>query len=231
MSGEEQPVSDDCRGNAAPYVLGALPEPEYEAFLAHLDTCAVCREEVAALQAVASALPAAVPQHQAPEALKRSIMAEVNREAQLIAPREQRAVREPAAPRRLRLFVRLAAGLATIALIAIVLAGGGGSSARVIRADVSAPGASALLRVQGQRAELTLANMPATRPGRVYELWIKRGGAAQRTDALFTVTSRGAATVGVPGSVSGVKEVMVTSEPLGGSSVPTSAPVIVAHLG
>jgi hypothetical protein len=65
----------------------------------------------------------------------------------------------------------------------------------------------------------------------VYELWINRGGAAQRTDALFTVTSRGAATVGVPGSVSGVKEVMVTSEPLGGSSVPTSAPVIVAHLG
>ena len=37
----------DCGGNAAPYVLGALTEVEHDAFLAHLDTCAVCREEVA----------------------------------------------------------------------------------------------------------------------------------------------------------------------------------------
>jgi hypothetical protein len=47
---------------------------------------------------------------------------------------------------------------------------------------------------------------------------------------LFTVTSHGDATVGVPGSVSGVKVVMVTSEPLGGSKVPTTSPVIIARL-
>jgi hypothetical protein len=65
----------------------------------------------------------------------------------------------------------------------------------------------------------------------VYEVWVKRVGAPQPTDALFTVTSRGAATVGVPGSVAGVKEVLVTSEPLGGSRVPTSTPAIIARLG
>jgi len=36
--------------------------------------------------------------------------------------------------------------------------------------------------------------------------------------------------VGVPGSLNGVKVVMVTTEPLGGSKVPTSSPVIVARL-
>jgi hypothetical protein len=48
--------------------------------------------------------------------------------------------------------------------------------------------------------------------------------------ALFTVTTRGDATVGVPGSIAGVKLIMVTSEPLGGSRVPTTSPVIVAHV-
>jgi hypothetical protein len=72
--------------------------------------------------------------------------------------------------------------------------------------------------------------MPQTAPDKVYEVWVKRSGAPQPTDALFTVTGSGSATVGVPGSLGGVKEVMVTAEPLGGSKAPTSAPVIVARL-
>jgi hypothetical protein len=72
--------------------------------------------------------------------------------------------------------------------------------------------------------------MPQTPRGRVYELWLKRAGAPEATDALFTVSSRGDATVGVPGSVSGVKLVMVTSEPLGGSSRPSGSPVVLARL-
>ena len=75
-----------------------------------------------------------------------------------------------------------------------------------------------------------IAGMPQTSAQRVYEVWVKRSGAPQPTDALFTVTANGDATVGVPGSVAGVKVVMVTSEPLGGSKVPTSPPVIIAHL-
>jgi len=61
-------------------------------------------------------------------------------------------------------------------------------------------------------------------------VWIVRAGTPQPTDALFTVSASGQATVGVPGSVSGVKEILVSSEPRGGSSSPTRAPVIVAHL-
>ena len=56
---------DGCEGNAAPYVLGALTDEELAAFVVHLQTCAVCREEVAALQSVTAALPASAPQFMA----------------------------------------------------------------------------------------------------------------------------------------------------------------------
>ena len=72
--------------------------------------------------------------------------------------------------------------------------------------------------------------MPQAGAGRVYEVWTKRAGAPAPTDALFTVTGGGKATVAVPGGVSGVKEILVTSEPLGGSRVPTRTPVIVARV-
>jgi hypothetical protein len=44
------------------------------------------------------------------------------------------------------------------------------------------------------------------------------------------VTHAGDASVNVPGNLSGVHQVMVTAEPLGGSSHPTSSPIIVATL-
>jgi len=96
---------------------------------------------------------------------------------------------------------------------------------------VRAPGASGWLRLSGGHAELTLAGMPQTNLGRVYEVWVERSGAPEPTDALFTVTSRGAATVGVPVGVPGARAVLVTSEPLGGSRVPTTPPMVIARLG
>jgi hypothetical protein len=124
----------------------------------------------------------------------------------------------------------VAVGLAVLALLAVVLATSGGGGTRVVRAQVLAPGASGFVRVSGGQAQLTLTGMPETSPGRVYEVWVKRTGAPSPTDALFTVTSAGRATVGVPGGVSGVREVLVTSEPLGGSPAPTRDPTVIAKL-
>jgi hypothetical protein len=243
-----------CGESAAPYVLGALTEPEYEAFRRHLDSCAVCREEVAALQVVASALPAAAPQLSAPPELKRRLMASVREDLE----REGADMRQPArrsvfapgapsagAPARARLArarprwrALLAPTGALVAVAAAVLAivvlssGGGAGGARVIRAEVTLPRASASLRVSAGHGQLNIAGMPQPARGRVYELWLKRSvsGKAIPTDALFTVAADGAASVGVPGGVSGVSEVMVTSEPLGGSRVPTLPVLIVARV-
>ncbi|MBA3809610.1 MAG: hypothetical protein H0X28_14645, partial [Solirubrobacterales bacterium] len=78
---DHHPDTGPCGDNAAPYVLGALEREDFEAFQSHLATCVVCREEVAALQLVANALPAAAPQLSAPPELKSRIMATVQSEA------------------------------------------------------------------------------------------------------------------------------------------------------
>jgi anti-sigma-K factor RskA len=223
---------EGCGSNAAAYVLGALSDDEGRAFRSHLQSCAVCREEVAALSVVADALPAAAPQLTAPSELKRRVMAAVREQAPRVSARPSRAPDRRAFPAlRLRpALAGLALAAAVIALAVIALAPGSRSGVRVIRADVISPRASALLRLSGGHAELNIAGLPQSPPGRVYEVWLKGAGRPQPTDVLFTVTSAGDATVGVPGSLSGVSEVLVTSERRGGSRVPTRAPVIVAHL-
>jgi anti-sigma-K factor RskA len=222
---------ESCGGNAAPYVLGALTEEESEAFRRHLDSCTICREEVAALQVVASALPAAAPQLTAPPELKRRLMGAVREDVQ--AETQSPGLRPARRAPRWRPAVAVLAVAAVIALLlAVVFAPGAGTGgARVIRAEVRAPGASALLHLDEGQAQLTVSRLPQPARGRVYQVWLKRSGAPQPTDALFTVGARGDATVGVPGVGHGVRELMVTSEPLGGSLRPTRAPLIVARLG
>jgi hypothetical protein len=238
MSDDElQRMSSDCGGEAAPYVLGALTEDEHAAFLVHLESCAVCRDEVAALQGIAAVLPSAVPQLGAPEDLKRRIMSTVRSEAGLrgagapaeLPGRERGRVRSRGWGRRGALVPVGALAAAVIAVVLIATGGSGGGS-RVFRAQVTVPRASVVVDVSGGHAELDVARMPQSPPNHVYEVWVKRSGAPQPTDALFTVSSAGNATVGVPGSVAGVKEILVTAEPTGGSRVPTSTPVIVANL-
>jgi anti-sigma-K factor RskA len=225
----------ECGGNAAPYVLGALTKAEHEAFALHLVSCAVCREEVAALESVAASLPAAAPQIDAPPELKKRVMSAVYEDAERDQASHVDDARTSVARRRRAwwpAFAPLAIASACIVALVVVLAtsSGTGGESKLIRARVSAPGASASVLVSGAHAQLTIANMPQSPPGRVYQVWIERSRTPAPTNALFTVSSRGSATVGVPGSITGVKELLVTSEPLGGSRVPTRAPVITAKL-
>jgi anti-sigma-K factor RskA len=257
MSQEGTPLGpDECAANAAPYVLGALSDAEREAFGRHLDSCAVCREEVASLQVVAAALPAAAPQVSAPSSLKERVMAAVHEDArareareEIQDPHRQRSRAQPSAaagrPRARRGWRPVLAGLGASAVVVVLaiaavlaLAPGGSTSAgpRVIHAEVLAPrspgrpAASAQLLLGSGHAQLTIANLAPSAPGRVYQVWLKGSGAPQPTDALFTVASNGDATVAVPGVAHTIKEVMVTSEPIGGSRLPTRPPVIIARL-
>ena len=227
-----------CGDNAAPYVLGALEEHEHEEFRRHLESCAVCREEVAALEVVTGALPAAVEQCSAPAELKQRVMASIHEDirsetARELSGKRARSARGPAlAWLSWRALAPGALAAAAIVLAVVALSSGGGSSSsttRVFHAQAPA-GADVSLRVSDGRGQLDISGMPQTPPQRIYEVWVKRSGGPQPTDALFTVTSKGDATVGVPGSLKGATVVMVTAEPLGGTKVPTSTPVIVANL-
>jgi hypothetical protein len=231
-------------GDAAAYVLGALEPYELEPFRYHLSTCAICRDEVAALKVVADMLPGAVTPTVAPRALRKRVLSTVYDEARLFEAATNRGDRRG---RSFRLrsgapIFRPATVLGATAFLAlgilvgaIGLAGGGGSagpSSRVIQATVpnSAALTTAEVRVTGSRAELVVAGMAPPPAGHVYEVWLQRGAQTDRTDALFTPTTNGSADVDIPGDVKGVSTVMVTAEPAGGTDSPTTSPVIRASL-
>jgi anti-sigma-K factor RskA len=224
----------DRRDDAAAYVLGALAEDEAREFAVHLRECAACREEVGALQHVADSLPSAVPRRSAPAELRGRVLATVASEAELreASVRDRERGTASRAPRERWTWRFATAGLALALVAAVaVIAFSGGQSRRVIQARVSAPGATAALRVDGTRGQLQIEGMPQSPAGHVYEVWVQRGRTVHPTDALFNVTSDGRASVGIPVSLAGARVVMVTAEPRGGSSRPTSPPVIVAKLG
>ena len=231
--------------DAASYVLRSMPDGEWELFQAHLDQCMFCADKVAELRFVGDALLSGVPQLTAPPPIRDRVMAIVRADAELLLAAGHGADRppEPVAPKRRFSLLTLrplpAVGLAAIAL-ALGIGGGawltsggdGGLTPRTVVAKVGAPGASAQVRLTAGGAKLEVTGMPAPDEGRVYEVWLDhgRGSTPQPTDALFNVSREGHATVDVPGDLDGVKAVLVTDEPLGGSKIPTRAPVISATL-
>lgn len=233
MSDDRRP---DC-GDTPLYVLGLLDSEQARRFLDHAADCVVCRDEIAALTPVVDSLPDAVASQPAPRALRARVMNEVRREARVSRALARERERGDRLAGRLRGFALAGAAAsllgAGIAFGAVVLGGTSSPSARTVHVQVSAPGASASLRREGARAWLRYADMPGPGRGRVYEIWVQRegGGPPQPTTALFTPDAAGGGRVSVPGGISGVQAVMVTSEPAGGSLSPSRAPVIVARIG
>jgi hypothetical protein len=232
-----EPPRGDCDEDAAAYALGALEPDQAERFRLHLLDCVVCRDEVASLQVVTDALGLAVPQLSAPRGLRRKVLSGVRAEARQhrLAPRTGawRRLPSPLARPSLASAVALTAMLAlvAVALVASLRSSGGSSATRVVQASVSNSTGSAAVQIASGSAELIVRHMPPPPPGEIYEVWLGHPrGAPSPTSALFDVTSRGSATVEVPGDLHGVDEVLVTPERLGGSAVPTHAPVIVARL-
>lgn len=226
--------------DAAAYVLGALPEQEFDSYREHLADCAECAAEILALQPAADSLALGVIRVEAPPELRTRLMDVVGGEAELLhaAGREADLPPRRRVGWRARLAPALGAGAALAAGLAIGALAIGGSTSTVtktqtIEADVTTPGyhATAALRKSGSHVVLVVTGMPAPPPGRIYEIWLERGTRApQPTDVLFSVTHSGGGSVGVPDTLEGVSKVLVTAEPLGGSLKPTREPVIVASI-
>jgi anti-sigma-K factor RskA len=210
-----------CGEDAAAYVLGALEPAEADAFRRHLADCPACQREVAELEQVSGSLADATVRYEVPKELRRRVLREVRATPKAQASRPVRSW----SPRAW--VAALAPAALVIAVVLVVALNGGGSSARTIQASTG----SAELRIADGRADLIVRRLPSLPAGRIYEMWVQRGNATPTpTGTLFAVTSSGTAAVGVPGGVSGVSAVVVTQEPAGGTSVPTTAPVIVARV-
>jgi anti-sigma-K factor RskA len=236
----------DMSDQVAAYLLNALPEDEHDAFERHLESCGECQTEVRHLRVASDALPNSPIQLTPPPELKGRIMAIVNREAELLraaGPEADRAP-EPRTRERRRLALlrpgswSLRPGLAVAATVLVLAIGAGGAlvgesafsgsdEPTIVQAEVG--NAKLILRKDGH-STLVATGLDRPADGQVYQVWLKHKGVAdpQPTNALFSSRSDGSASVDVPGSLKDVEQVLVTEEPDGGSSAPTSDPIIVA---
>jgi anti-sigma-K factor RskA len=218
---------------AGAYVLGALGDDERAGFEAHVAACAHCRVEIDELGGAAGALPVSAPAMVPPPALKARIMAEVERDAALLAAAGPQADR-PAPKRERRRWLGVpAVALACTALLAGIAAGAVlfKSGSTTYRFTPKGSQAVAQLDVSGDKAVLVARGLPSPGDGRTYQVWLKRPGQApQPTAALFTPRSDGSATATVTGKLEDGDQVLVTAEPDGGSPAPTSAPVLAAAM-
>jgi hypothetical protein len=227
---EHDRYSEDCSA----YVLGALEEPEAEALREHMESCVLCREEVRRLRAVAEVMGLGVPALAAPPELRRRVLETVFADAtpRWSAPRR----RWRFAPRGFAGGLLFAGTLALGLVLGALVLAPAGSSTRVIPASVAlaqrwharrAPVAA--LRETGTQGELVFNRLPPAPAGKIYEVWIERGGRVRPTPVLFNATAAGGATVAVP-DLRGVSAVLVTAERLGGSNTPTMTPLVQARL-
>jgi Anti-sigma-K factor rskA len=220
----------ECDGNVAGYALGALEPAEAEAFGHHLEACAVCRDELASFQQVVDLLPMSATRQSAPKGLRRSVLAGIKQASRPSAHPDRPWPRRLAVP-------RLAPALGA-AMLAISIAIGGlalsrppSPMTRIYSAHVVGSTGSAQIRMTGGQTELVVRRFRPPPADQIYEVWLVRGGhSPQPTSALFSVTSHGDGDVDVPGNLRGVDKVLVTPEPVGGSTVPTHAAVITAEL-
>ncbi|HEX5622250.1 MAG TPA: anti-sigma factor [Solirubrobacteraceae bacterium] len=230
---------DRWADSAGAYVLGAMTATERDEFERHLAMCPTCREDVDELRPAAEALPMASPPVLPPPALKDRIMAEVEREAALLAQAGPAADRPAAVAERPRRRFRLpaltgwrlapvAAALLIVGVLGGVLLTGGGSK-------TYPAGANAEIQVDGDKATLVATNMQAPPEGRVYEVWLvpkgaPEGAAPEPTNVLFVPRSDGAVEAAIPGSADDIAQVLVSDEPPGGSETPTGEVVMQADL-
>jgi anti-sigma-K factor RskA len=211
------------------YALDALSQHEQENFERHLAHCGSCATEVRGLRETAARLALAKALRPPPQ-MQARVMAATYRTRQLPPlPATERARRAP------RLLVAAAAASVAAALtfgVTQVLTHHPSPGAKGVSAVEQAPDA----RVQTVRtsvggtvtlisslrlrdAVVTAAGLPPAAAGRVYQLWVIGPGGA-RPAGFVTAGSVLAAGI-APGDRIGI-----TVEPAGGTSRPTTKPVV-----
>ena len=222
---------------AGSYVLGALPDDERAGYEAHLETCPTCRAEVEELRVAAEALPVSPPPMLPPPALKARIMAEVEREAALLAsagePRTARRAREaragaPSAAARSRCRARRSARWpARCWRPAWCSAACCSAAAARARSPFQStlPQASAELEISDDGAILVANGLPAPPDGQDLHglAAAPRPTRPSRRRRSSRRARDGSATASVTGDLDGVESVLINTEPVGGSPTPTSA--------
>ncbi len=242
---------DDLHGLTGAYALDALTGLELDRFELHLHRCPPCENEVRGFRETATRLAMAVAASPPPELRERVLtMASVTRqlppEVREVATSRRRAVSSPWVP-------RMAAAVAAAAVAAAVALGVVQSSTqhrldqaqaenRSVAAVLAAPdahlamrrttagGVATVVASQSRHAMIiSTTGLPALSGGKVYELWFVVGGTARRAGLLPAPAAGRTAPLLATGLATG-DAVALTVEPAGGTSQPTTKPIVVMPL-
>lgn len=240
---------------AGPYAVDALDDADRDRFERHLRGCASCQDEVRGFTAVAAALAEAVTRVP-PAGLRDQVLAAASGTRQLSSEvplrRAGRGVRKTRRAPRSQWLPRLAlaagaVGLATSAVLAGVTAAArhgqsaAQAQAQAIAAVLSAPdarlvsapissGGSATVVASVRRGKMVFTSS-GLRPlpgSRVYQLWFI--GRTTRSAGLVPEAISGRTASVVASGLAAGDKIGVTVEPAGGSSAPTTAPVVLMTL-
>lgn len=231
------------------YAVGSLEENEARQVAEHLAGCSICRGEMAAYQMVADQLPLAVRAQAPSKELKARIMERIGR---LEEPASRPVTPRPAPQAdRWRIPGRLIpagafAGLLVILLLAVsnlllwqrlnrleVITGPLGMRAIVLQNTSAAPGASAfvVMGADGRNGVLVVDHLKPLDESQEYQIWLLKDG-VKTSGGTFAVDEDGyrGLRLNAPESLLTYSDVYVTVEPVGGSTAPTSEPVLMGSL-
>ncbi len=227
------------------YAVDALDDAERAAFEAHLAGCETCSREVVELQATAARLGAAESAG-LPPSLRARVLAAT---ADLPQERAVTGQAEVVALRRRPLTSVLAVAAAVLAVLTLALGAWATSLHRTNQelaaraSDVTAvltaadaasttgavsTGGRATVVVSPSLGRAVFVGSALAQPGsgRTYQLWWIDPAGAARSAGTFTPGSDGSAVSALIGTPAGASTVGVTVEPSGGSTAPTTTPVL-----
>jgi anti-sigma-K factor RskA len=244
----------DRHSLAGPYALDALDAGERDRFERHMERCPRCQEEVRRMSQTATALAMAAAADP-PAGLKERVLAAVAVTPQLppVATPEGPEPGRARAPRSSRLYPRIATAVAVVAVAVAAVLGGllaatqhqlnsaqarnqqiaavlAAPDARIVTSPVTGGGtATVVVSRTEDTLVFTSSDLPALSAAKVYQLWLI-GAAGARSAGLVPEASAGRT---APVLASGLKtgdKLGMTVEPSGGSSSPTTTPILVLPL-
>ena len=243
----------DLHALAGAYALNALDDAERDRFERHLRGCRACEREVRGFAATATALAMATAA-EPPPGLKQRVLA-----AAAVTRQSPPEVAGAADRRRPRATVprswlpRLAVPVAAAGLVAAAVLGGvtvwtqhqlttvqaenqaiaavlAAPDAQFTTARTSAGGiATVVASHSAGKMVFTSVGLHALPPTKVYELWFLRAGSARPAGLVPSAIAGRTPPVLASGLAAGDK-IGVTVEPAGGSSSPTTSPIVVLTL-
>ncbi len=234
------------------YAANAVTGAELVEFERHLERCPSCAEEVRGLRETTARLGMATA-IAPPPWMREQMLAATSRTRQL-PPASSRVLplharpRRSQAPRRGRTRSLTVGGMSALAAAVVVLAvfqvnardqlHQARTGASAVAAVLSAPDArihmkktsiggtvTAVISATDGEAVITTANMPAPASGKIYELWVIGAGGA-RSAGLMSGGSAGSTSPVLADDVQSGDSLAITIEPAGGSSRPTTIPVV-----